>query len=213
MRNANAEEQTHIKTYRSQRHRSDNRPEDALTALLRRVTAGDAIAFASLYKPTSRKLLFIIMAIINDSLEAEDILQEAYLKIWRNAGNYDCAIGRPMTWMITIARHQAIDCLRKRQPRSTIDIDQITDIPDPSPSAEAVLFASRDALRLQIALARLPSGVAETIRRVYFDGLTYESISENEEIPVATLKSWVRRALPKLRLELTSPAPSASAVL
>lgn len=174
---------------------------DVLAGLIVAAAGGGRLAFQSLYMATSGKLLGTLVRLLNDRSEAEDVLQDVFVKIWRSAASFDPARGRPMTWMITIARYRAIDRLRSR--RSTVDIDQVPETADPSPSAEIALAASDEARQLHGALARLAPRHAAAIRSAYFEGLTYEQLAEREGVPVGTLKSWVRRGLMQMRAELT----------
>lgn len=174
-----------------------------LDALMAKTAEGDRAAFQSLYISTSAKLFGVILPIVRNRGEAEEVLQEAYVKIWQKAAIFDPLRGRPMTWLITIARNRAID-QRRRQPASPmVDIDQVSSVSDLSPSADVLTFASRDALRLTAALAKLPPHAAAAIRNAYFEGLQYEEISLRDNIPVGTIKSWVRRGLQQMRADLT----------
>jgi RNA polymerase sigma-70 factor (ECF subfamily) len=87
--------------------------QEELLALMRRVAAGDRGAFADLYGRTGGKLFASVRRILRSEAAAEDAVQEAYVRIWRRAGDFDPAIASPIAWMTTIARHAAIDMLRR----------------------------------------------------------------------------------------------------
>lgn len=175
-----------------------------LADLLRYAADGDATAFRTLYDRTSAKLFGIIVRILIERGEAEDVLQEVYVTIWRKAAEFDATRASPITWMATIARNRAIDRFRARAVRPTMAIEAADSVADPAPAAPDLIDASRDAARVHAALATLDPRHAAIIRSAYFDGLTYEALSAREGIPVGTLKSWVRRGL--LRLKTAIPA-------
>ncbi|QYE33350.1 sigma-70 family RNA polymerase sigma factor (plasmid) [Polymorphobacter sp. PAMC 29334] len=176
---------------------------DTLEVLIARVVDGDRVAFRSLYDATSVKLLRVILTIVFDRREAEEVLQESFVKIWLKAANFDQVRGRPMTWLCTIARNRAIDHRRRRPVTISVGIDQMHNISDPSPSADVLAFAAREARRLPAALSKLPPRASAAIRDTYFEGLRYEEISARDNIPVGTIKSWVRRGLQQMRADLT----------
>jgi len=143
-----------------------------------------------------------ISPIVANRAEAEDVLQDAYIRVWEKAGSYDAARGRPMSWLITIARNGALDRIRKGASRIMIDLDKAGELRDPLPTADVVFFASRDAERLAAALDNLPSHVAATIRSTYFDDRSYEELATSNGIAVGTMKTWVRRGLMNMRIQL-----------
>ena len=127
-------------------------------------------------------------------------------KIWRTAASYDASRGRPMTWLITVARHRAIDRLRARPSHPTVDLDRVVELADPALSADVLIAMSQDARRLAAALAKLAPHHAAAIRSAYFDGMTYEAMAATQGVPVSTLKSWVHRGLARMRAELLDMA-------
>jgi RNA polymerase sigma-70 factor, ECF subfamily len=178
----------------------------ALAALLAHAAAGDAAAFRDFYERTSAKLFGIILRILVERGEAEDVLQEVYVTIWRKAAEFDASRASPITWVATIARNRAIDRLRARGHRATVTIDATHNLADESPAADTLLAAAGEAARVNAALATLDPAHAAAIRACYFDGMTYEALSQRQQIPVGTLKSWVRRGLAKLRHQLEGDA-------
>ena len=99
-----------------------DRDRDGLATLLAAVAAGDKSAFAKLYGMTSRKLYGVALRILRDRGAAEDIVQEVYFRIWRNAASFDVKLASPIAWMASIVRHCAIDTLRKHK-LETVDVD------------------------------------------------------------------------------------------
>lgn len=173
-----------------------------VVAMLERVAAGDRVALKILYDATSAKLFGVILRILVERGEAEDVLQEVYITVWRKAAEFDAARASPITWMVTIARNRAIDRLRAKIVRPTAPLDAAAEIADPAPAADVRIDAARDAARVDAALATLDPRHAAVIRRAYFEGLTYDALSADEGVPVGTLKSWVRRGLLRMRTVL-----------
>jgi len=182
--------------------RRENEAVDRLVRLLTCIAKGDRAAFHSLYESTSAKLFATISPIVANRAEAEEILQDAYIRVWEKAGSYDVSRGRPMSWLITIARHGALDRKRRGAGRVMIDLEQAGELRDPLPTADVVVFASRDAERLIAVLDNLPAHVAATIRSAYFDDCSYEELATHNGIAVGTMKSWVRRGLVQMRTQL-----------
>lgn len=177
-----------------------------LAALLAAAADGDVRAFETFYQRTSAKLFGIIARILIERGEAEDVLQEVYVTIWRKAAEFDPSRASPVTWVATIARNRAIDRLRARGSRPQAPIEDAMDVRDESPAADTLVDMHRDAVRLQAALGRLEPRHAAAIRSCYFEGVTYEALAEREGVPVGTLKSWVRRGLMRLKTDLGGEA-------
>lgn len=176
-----------------------------LSALLARAADGDRQAFGIFYQRTSAKLFGIILRILIERTEAEDVLQEVYVTIWRKAAEFDPARASPVTWTATIARNRAIDRLRARSSRPSAPIEEAAEVRDTSPGADVLIDADREAARLNAALAQLEPRHAAAIRSCYFEGITYETLAAREGVPVGTLKSWVRRGLMRLKTDLSTP--------
>lgn len=176
----------------------------AVVAMLAAVGAGDRSALKMLYEATSAKLFGVILRILPERGEAEDVLQEVYITVWRKAAEFDATRASPITWLATIARNRAIDRFRARGSRPTTTLDNATDIADLAPGADALIDTATDARRVREALDRLDPRHAAIIRSAYYEGLTYEALAEREGIPVGTLKSWVRRGLIRMRGDLAA---------
>ncbi len=170
---------------------------DELSYLLSRTALRDQKAFALLYQRTSAKLFGICLRILKTPGEAEETVQEAYVKIWRNAGSYDAQVARPITWLATIARNQSLDKLRARR-LVTSEIDEGLQVPDTSPTPEQNALMSSDLVRLEACLGELDETHATVIRRAYLDGWTYQEAADDLKIPLNTVKTWIRRSLIKL---------------
>lgn len=164
--------------------------------------SGDTQALRNLYDATSAKLFGVIVRILVDRQDAEDVLQEVYVTVWRKAAEFDPLRASPITWMVTIARNRAIDRFRARGSRPTTGLEAAAEIADAAPGADMLLAASQDAVRLSAALATLDPRHASVIRAAYFEGLSYDALAAREGVPVGTLKSWVRRGLIRMKSDL-----------
>ena len=177
-----------------------------LAALLARAASGDQVAFRDFYDRTSAKLFGIILRILVERGEAEDVLQEVYVTVWRKAAEFDPTRASPVTWAATIARNRAIDRLRARASRPSSPLDEAADVRDESPAADVIIDTDRAAANIHIALSGLEPRHAAAIRSCYFEGLTYEALALREGVPVGTLKSWVRRGLVRMKAGLMPDA-------
>ncbi|MEO5835247.1 MAG: sigma-70 family RNA polymerase sigma factor [Thermomonas sp.] len=166
---------------------------------------GDQRAFDSLYQATSGMLLGVCMRVLNDRGEAEDVLQEVYVTIWRKAMQFDSARARASTWMGTIARNRCIDRLRSQPaPALRAPIEMIDFAEDPSPSPAAHAESSMERAQLDECIDQLEPKRQLLIRTAFFDGATYEELSTRSGSPLGSIKSWIRRGLLQLRACLES---------
>jgi RNA polymerase sigma-70 factor (ECF subfamily) len=164
-----------------------------------RVAGGDRGALRQLYEATSAKLFAVCLRILSDREEAQDVLQEVYVTIWRRADRFDAGRASVMTWVSTIARNRAIDRLRARGPMAYAEPVEDFEIADDARSAEALLEAKGEAGRLQGCLGELDERTETVIRTAFFEGVTYEALARRMETPLGTVKSWVRRGLARLK--------------
>jgi RNA polymerase sigma-70 factor (ECF subfamily) len=179
-----------------------------LTALLARCALQDRRAFERLYRVTSAQLFGVILRIVRHREVASEVLQEAYIKIWRRSGDYRPDKAQPLTWMAAIARHQAIDLLRRHvhEPATTAPVEDLHEelADEAAGPAEAVQHGD-DHTRLRRCLDDLPDTQRQALLLAYFDGLTHEEIAVRLATPLGTVKSWVRRGLLRLKSCLESP--------
>jgi RNA polymerase sigma-70 factor (ECF subfamily) len=166
--------------------------------LIARVALSDRKAFDALYDATAAKLLGVGLRVLQDRAGAEDALQESFVKIWRNADRYAVNGLSPMTWLITIARNTAIDRLRARRDPTT-GLRAAADLPAPGPTPEAVAIAGSEAARLGTCLGELPDDRRAAVRGAYLEGRTYAELAARHDVPLNTMRTWLRRALQSLR--------------
>ena len=171
-----------------------------LVAALARVAAGERNALQTTYRLTSAKLFGVCLRILKDRAEAEDVLQEVYVTVWQKAADFDAKRASPMTWLITIARNRAIDRLRAGgQLRRMEPIGEAADVADAAPLPEAMLEDAESNAKLRGCLEGLNEHEQKALRGAFFDGNTYEELAARMSVPLGTMKSWIRRALLKLR--------------
>lgn len=172
---------------------------DPLVALMARIADGDRDALRLLYDETSSKLFGLALRILSDREEAEDVLQDVYVTIWRRADRFDASRASVIAWISAIARNRAIDRLRARGPASRRDSLDDYEIADEALGAEAIVSAADDARRLEACLNELDPRTREAIRTAFFEGVTYEALAVRMNAPLGTVKSWIRRGLARLK--------------
>jgi RNA polymerase sigma-70 factor (ECF subfamily) len=170
-----------------------------LLQLIAEVAQGDKSAFARLYGLTHAKLLGVALRILRDRAQAEDVLQESYLKIWRHAANYDPAIASPMTWMATITRHGAIDAVRKRRIEAFGGEDEMAAVASNDPDPVEEIHLARLRPKALAAFALLPEDKRRLIMLAYLRDRSRQQLSTRLGVPANTVKTHLRRALLELR--------------
>jgi RNA polymerase sigma-70 factor, ECF subfamily len=171
---------------------------DEIAGLISRVSLGDREAFRVLYARTSAKLFGVCLRILSDMGEAEDALQEVYIKVWHKAGGYRPDVASPMTWLIAIARNHAIDRLRVRKPRPD-DLDAAYDIATSDKTPEEMAINSSEGGRIRDCLGQLDQIRAQAVERAYVEGESYNELAERFKVPLNTMRTWLRRSLLQLR--------------
>lgn len=178
----------------------DSEPE-----LLACAGRGDADALETLYRRHAPRALAVALRILRVRGDAEEVLQETFVEVWRRAREYVPARGTVESWLLTIARTRAIDRLRSRAARSRL-VEAKSAEPEPiGPSLpDAVSAARQEAGRVQAALAALPPEQRVALELAYWEGLSQTEIAERTGQPLGTVKTRVRLALLKLA-RLLSP--------
>ncbi|MEL6959838.1 MAG: sigma-70 family RNA polymerase sigma factor [Pseudomonadota bacterium] len=170
----------------------------ALEALIARIALRDRDAFSKLYDMTAPKLLSVTFRVLKDRAQAEDVMQDAFIKVWNKSDQYRVTGHSPMTWLITIARNTAIDRLRARKPEQDIeDVDFQLAASGPSPEQSAI--AASEAGRIIACLDELQPDRREAVTGAYLDGHSYKELADRFGIPLNTMRTWLRRGLQSLR--------------
>jgi RNA polymerase sigma factor (sigma-70 family) len=171
-----------------------------IVAALARIPGGDRAALQTVYRLTAAKLFGVALRILGERSEAEDVLQEVYVTVLRKAGDFDPGRVSPITWLIAIARNRAIDRLRaRRQSRRMEPIDAASDLADAAPGADRALADAQQNARLHACLSTLAAHERAALRGAFFDGNTYEELAARMNVPLGTMKSWIRRTMIKLK--------------
>jgi len=183
-----------------------------LSRLLARAGLGDRAAFATLYERTSSHLFAVVLRINRDRAQAEDILQEVYVNIWRAASSFDAAQSQPLTWLTSIARNRAIDSLRRKQTqpqvhaagspadgRESEDDDVYDTVADESPGPLDLLSRAAEARSLAACMDQLSPAQRQSLALAFFQGLSHAEVAAQMRQPLGTIKSWVRRSLAALK--------------
>lgn len=179
--------------------------------LIARMGVGDRDAFRELYGRYSSPLFSLAVRMVGDFGQAEELVQDTFVKIWRNASAFDPRKSRPFTWAVTIARRTCIDHLRKRrhQPVTTpfVAEEAVTHGLATGENVRSSAEGREDVERLRGALAEVPSNPRRALELVLFTELTQSEIAERLQQPEGTVKSWIRRGLIDLRKAITEGAP------
>ncbi len=167
------------------------------------MSQGDEAAFAAFYDRFAPGLYSMIYAILRDQKESEDVLQEAFVQMWKRTGSYDPSRSSLFTWAVMISRHKAIDRLRSRQRQTRLaeavaSESVITSTPT-ADRADNALARNDERERVRTALAQLGESQREAIDLAFFAGLTQTQISERLGTPLGTIKARIRRGLIALR--------------
>jgi RNA polymerase sigma-70 factor (ECF subfamily) len=173
-------------------------PPQDVSKLIVRVSLRDRAAFDMLYRQTSAKLFGVCLRVLNDRAEAEEALQEVFVKIWTKADRFAISELSPISWLVAVARNHAIDRVRARK-RPTADIDEAIDIADPTPGPEAQMLAGAEGERIHRCLRELDEDRAAAVRGAYLKGESYAELAERHGVPLNTMRTWLRRSLLKLR--------------
>ena len=169
---------------------------DDLETLLIATAGGDRAAFARFYEITSAKLFGIVRRILNDTAQAEEALQDVYVRIWQMASSYDATRGRPLAWAATLARYRAIDILRRNAARDAPARDEDKS-PELAAPADGLDLGDREAL--MHCLSALPEDQRLCVVLAYCDGYSREELGTRFGRPIGTIKSWLSRCLTSLR--------------
>lgn len=176
--------------------------------LLEAVARKDETAIAELYDRYRVILFGLLIRILTSREEAEDVLQEVFLQVWRRAGDFDEKRGRPFTWLVTLARSRGIDRLRSLAAKERVALAGAREPSEQVSDAVADAFASEQRTLVTTALAQLPEEQKRPLTLAYFEGLTQSEIAAKLGAPLGTVKTRMRTGLMKLREVLSNQSAS-----
>jgi RNA polymerase sigma-70 factor (ECF subfamily) len=179
-------------------------------SLLQRIAARDSAALAELYDRHCRLLFSLILRIVGDRGEAEDLLQETFVRVWTRAEQYDAGLGGPVPWMVRVARNRAIDRVRARRVRAAVNTPAAEDaaaepVPDTAiQTPEAAVLDAERRLRLAAALEGLPAEQRRLIEAAFFEGYTHSELAARFGLPLGTVKTRIRAGMLAMRQGLAN---------
>jgi RNA polymerase sigma-70 factor, ECF subfamily len=162
--------------------------------LVERLAAGEREALAAFFDRYAGRVHALAMRILSDADEAEDVVQEVFVQVWRDAARFDAQRGTPQAWVCTIARSRALDRLRRRTARRE-------DPPESAPGASTA-SSTADEIAVRQALGELPEEQREALELAYYEGLTQSEIALRLAAPLGTIKTRMRSGLLRLRSRL-----------
>jgi RNA polymerase sigma-70 factor (ECF subfamily) len=170
-----------------------------LVWLLGAVARGDEAALERLYEATRAKLYGVLLRILGKPALAEEVMVETYLKIWKTADQFDPATASPITWLVAIARNRAIDIVRKRGDASIDEEPEVSQAASDAPAPLARREMTAELKRLLSCLGRLDPEKQRIVLLAYYSGWSRDQLANKLDIPVNTIKTWLRRSLLEIR--------------
>jgi RNA polymerase sigma-70 factor (ECF subfamily) len=179
------------------------------TELISRVAQRDRGAFEALYDRYAGACLGLAIRLLGDPPAGEEIVQEAFWRIWKQAATFDVERGRFSSWLFGIVHHLAVDELRRRGRRPPViqiesEVEALRDIPDHTQDVAESAWSNLQSAEVRTALGRLPEAQRSIIQLAYFDGLTHQEIAAKLNQPLGTVHTRARLALQKLKDSLAS---------
>ncbi len=179
-------------------------PED----LLERVAAGDRAALVVLYDGVSGTLMAVALRVTGSRAEAEEVVQDAFMRAWREAGSFDRGRGSALAWLVTLTRNRAIDVVRSRKRRATHEDESAeTESREPTVTPEGAVADAERAAAVRLALETLRPEQRAVLDLAYFSGLSHSEIAERLDQPLGTVKTRILQAVRHLREHLGRHAP------
>jgi RNA polymerase sigma-70 factor (ECF subfamily) len=179
-------------------------------ALVQQLLRRDVRAFEQLYDRHSRIVYGLVLRILQQGSTAEEVVQDVFLQLWRNAGQYQASRGPFVPWLLTLARNRALDTLRLKSERQRRREDQTEELPQIAqvPQYEQALDEKRRAEVVRSLMSSLSAPQKKAIELAYFEGLSHTEIAEVLHEPLGTVKSWIRNGLIRLKEGLRAQAAS-----
>lgn len=184
----------------------DQSAEPSLEDLLRSTASGDQLAFAALYDQVAPRIHGLVVRILRDHAQSEEVTQEVFLQIWKNAPTFDASRGSALSWLMTLAHRRAVDRVRSAQAQSVRDEDYELrrDRPTLDPTSQEVEDRLQ-ATAVRTAVIDLGPPHQEALEMAYFQGMTHREVSEALGVPLGTAKTRIRDGLRKLRESMGGP--------
>jgi RNA polymerase sigma-70 factor (ECF subfamily) len=169
--------------------------------LVQRLLQKDVGAFEQLYDRHSRVVYGLVLRILQQASTSEEVVQDVFLQLWRNAAQYQAARGAFVPWLLTLARNRALDQLRLKSERQRRREDQTEELPSvvTAPEYEKALDEKRRAERVRSLMTSLNPQQKKAIELAYFEGLSHSEIAAALKEPLGTVKSWIRNGLLRLK--------------
>lgn len=186
---------------------TDSRSVSPDATLVQGLLQRDVRSFEQLYDRHSRVVYSLVLRILRQAASAEEVVQDVFLQLWRNAAHYDSSRGPFLPWLLTMARNRALDQLRlkgERQRRREDQVDELPPVPVP-PDFEHSLDEKRRSARVRSLMDSLQPKQKRAIELAYFEGLSHTEIAESMKEPLGTVKSWIRNGLMRLKEGLLAP--------
>jgi RNA polymerase sigma-70 factor, ECF subfamily len=180
----------------------DTAGAEADRVIVRRMAGGDHLALGELYDRHARLLYSLALRIVRERSDAEDVLQETFSQVWRQANRFEASRGTVVGWLVTVTRSRALDRLRQRrtQREGAADFDRVPDsLADQSRALDLQLVTAEQANRVRQALAALPDELRIPLELAYYEGLSQSEIAERLRTPLGTIKTRMRQTLLRLR--------------
>lgn len=192
-----------------QNHTPENQ---RLVELLQRVSLQDHAAFKQLYSLTSAHLYGVAVRFVRKRELADEIMQEAYISVWQQAGSYAATLSTPMTWLISIVRNKSLDRLRKKkiefdnpEPHHSEASDQLHEEAVEHADPQELYAAATERMELNRCLSLLEPSQRQSLALVYYNGMSHSELAEHMRVPLGTAKAWVRRGLDRLKKCFDAP--------
>ncbi len=184
----------------------------ALHRLMGRVAMQDRAALQELYRAAAGRLLAVVFRMLGDRGAAEDVVQDTFVTVWSRAAQFPALRASPMAWLTSIARHRAIDVMRRRRPEQPLQWfdaegrEHQHDVADESGSPLQQLLAFQAEGQLGDCMSRIEAEPRAAITLAYWEGLTHDQLAQRLGKPLGTVKAWIRRSLARLKDCLQEPA-------
>lgn len=176
-----------------------------IPALLGRIGLGDRVAFRSLYEATASRLMAVAMRVLQNQAQAEDVLQEVFVDLWRRAGSGQLRGDFTLPWLCVVTRNRAVDLLRRKRPEQPLQWQDAEgeehshDVAAPDADPLSALVSDEEDRHLQHCLGTLEDGPQRAMRLAYVHGLTQAELAQVLDRPLGTVKAWMRRSLTRLK--------------